>query len=61
MEGKKRKQFEEKEQFLKDLRMQLDEKEILREQERKLKNVERNDFMKLKEKLDEEIEFGEQK
>lgn len=39
--------------------MQLEEKEKLREQEHEFKIIERNDMMKLKKTLEEEIEFGE--
>lgn len=58
-EEKERKQFEQKEQYRKELRMQLEEKEKLREQEHEFKIIERNDMMKLKKTLEEEIEFGE--
>lgn len=50
--------LEQKEQFRNELHKQLQEKEIIREQEKKLKNIERNDLIKLKKQLVEEEEFG---
>lgn len=52
--------LEQKQQFRNDLRKQLQEKEVVREQEIQIKNSERNDLIKLKEELDEEEKFGEQ-
>jgi hypothetical protein len=51
--------LEQKEQFRNELHKQLQEKEIIREQEKELKNIERNDLIMLKKQLVEEEELGE--
>lgn len=52
--------LEQKEQFRNELHKQIQEKNIVREQEKELKAIERKHLMMLKEKLDEEEKFGEQ-
>lgn len=51
--------MEKKQQFREKLYEQVQEKEVIRQQEKELKNIECNHFKLVNTKLNEEIELGE--